>query len=128
MSKENMTSFIAEMDIPAHSFVKFGTSGGVTLATSSTDDVIGVSDDVLVHSGNPIDVLHLGVGNVTYGGTVASGKKITSNKNGQAIVAEAGDNIFGLALVSATEKQIGLAILSYSNLAQETTTPSAPTE
>lgn len=124
MSNYFTKTFVAAVDIPAHRLVKFGADDNtVTLATTGTDNVIGVSDNVDVKAGNTVDVATLGVEKVQYGGTIERGKSITAGADGKAVAAQAGDIAVGYALCSAVNKDISLAVMCRSIVppAQQTT-------
>lgn len=112
----NIKSFKAAVAIPAHRLVKFGSNAGeVTLATSGTDNVIGVSDDVDTDAGNIIDICVCGLRKVQYGGTVTQGDNLTAGAGGKAVKAtsseSATDNVFGQALASATSDEIDYMVI-----------------
>lgn len=112
MSNYFTKTFIAAVDIPAHRLVKFGADDNtVTLATAGTDDVIGVSDNVDVKAGNTVDVATLGVEKVQYGGAVERGKAITAGADGKAVAGADGDKLIGIALATAVENDIALAVI-----------------
>lgn len=115
MANEFTKTFIAAVDIPAFRLVKFAEDDNtVTLATSGTDNIIGVNANVDVKKGNTIDVTTLGIEKVQYGGTVAHGASITAGTEGKAVAAKAGDNIAGFTLVSAVDNDIALGIFCRS--------------
>lgn len=112
----NIKSFKAAVNIPAHRLVKFGSvEGEVTLATSGTDNVIGVSDDVDTDAGNIIDICVCGLRKVQYGGAVIQGDYLTAGTDGKAVKAtsldSATDNIFGQALTSAATDEIEYMVI-----------------
>lgn len=99
-------TFIAEEPISAHRFVKFGTGNTVVTATSSTDTVIGVSDDVnITAAGNVVDVHLCDCQKVQCGGTIKAGDLLTASDDGRAVKVTAGDNVVGVALDDATEDE-----------------------
>lgn len=119
-------TYTAAVDIPAYSLVKFGTDENtVTLATTATDDVIGVSSDVDVKSGNLVDIAHLGIEKVKCGGTITRGQAIYAGANGQAVSAENG-NIAGYILHSASKGDVVLAVINRAVMTEATTATTPP--
>jgi hypothetical protein len=84
--------------------------GEVIPATSATDALIGVSQNIDVASGQPVDVIHDDSANLMLGGTVAFGDPITSDANACGVKAApaAGTNnrIVGIALASGVVNDI----------------------
>lgn len=112
MTNENRKTYTAAIDIPPYSLVKFGADDvTVTLATSATDNIIGVSSDIYVHAGNLIDINHLGVARVKFGGSVERGASFTSDSNGNAVATAEGNVKCGYALSSASAGDIALAVI-----------------
>ena len=108
----DIKSFKAAVDIPAHRLVKFGSNEGeVILATSGTDNVIGVSDDVDTDAGHIIDICVCGLRKVQYGGTVTQGDYLTAGTDGKAVKATDSDNIFGQALASTATDEIDYMLI-----------------
>ena len=86
----------ANAELPEKRFVKFGeTDNIVTLATSPTDNIIGVT--VRKPANGSVDVGRLGQASVEFGGTVARGQKVTCDSQGRAVLAQTGDNIAAVA-------------------------------
>jgi hypothetical protein len=97
--------------IGANLIVKVGANDGeVLLAAANTDDILGVSTNIDVASGEPCDVIHGGIADIKLGGTVARGKFITSDANGCGVLAapSAGVNvqIAGKTLISGVSGDI----------------------
>lgn len=113
METENILSFKASGTIPAFSFVKFGDNNTVTLATASTDNIIGVSDGVTYDNGEMADIYMQGANcEIVLGGTVSAGEALTVNSSGCAISATAGDNIGAIALNDGISGDIIKAIVT----------------
>lgn len=124
MANEFRKTYTAAVDIPAYHLVKFGTDDNtVTLATSATDDVIGVSGDVDVKAGNLIDVAHLGVEKVKCGGTLTRGQAFYSDAAGTAVTGTSG-NIAGYVLSSASKDDVVLAIINRAAMTAAASSPS----
>lgn len=101
------TSYIAAVDIPRNSLVKFGnTDDTVTLATAGTDLTVGVTDNVDVKAGAMVDVLHIGTAEVKFNGAVVRGANFTSDANGKAVAVKDGDISVGFALRTASAGDI----------------------
>lgn len=79
--------------INEYRLVKFCTGDRAALqASASTDKFIGVAGlpkGATAASGESIEVIKAGVADVTYGGTVTRGDRLTSDADGKAISAEA---------------------------------------
>lgn len=83
------------------------TDGSKPLAGIATIEV-GVNDITgaesgMVNAGDDIDIQIKDIGFVVAGGTIAKGDEITSDANGEATKAAAGDYVIGIAL-NAVEK------------------------
>lgn len=93
-SNEGLTkTYEAGGTINEYRLVKFGASDRAALqASASTDKFIGVAGlpkGATAASGDSIDVIKAGIADVTYGGTVTRGDRLTSDADGKAISAEA---------------------------------------
>ena len=93
-------SYIAAEDIPAYRFVKF-SSGNAALAVSSSDNIIGISEENAKDEGECVDIHLDGVFEVQAGGTFEAGAVLTADTEGKAVEASTSDNIGALALESA---------------------------
>ena len=83
-------------------FVKFDGSGDVVQASASADLLIGVSDTAGdVASGDRIDVLMSIQPEIEAGAAIAAGAPVTSNADGKAVTAAAGQIAGGFAVESA---------------------------
>jgi hypothetical protein len=81
-------SYISTADVLPFKIVKFSdvsASKKIATASAATDPIIGVSDAQGGSSGNTVDVIRGGLGQVTLGGTVAAGDPLTSDASGNAI-------------------------------------------
>ena len=82
--------------INEYRIVKFGSSDASVLQSSaSTDKFAGVAclpKGATAAIGDSVDVIKSGIADVTYGGTITVGDRLTSNADGKAISAE---SLFG---------------------------------
>jgi hypothetical protein len=100
-------NYIADVAIPAFRLVKPGTADDrVTLATASTDALIGTTTDIAAAIGERCDVQVAEISYVEAGAAIVRGAFITSDATGRAITAApaAGVNasVAGRALETAT--------------------------
>ncbi len=103
-------TYSAEAAIPAYRLVKFGAAdGGSVLATGATAAIIGVSSRATpaLVAGARVDTVRGGIEEVEYGATIVRGAAITSDANGKATTAAAGDYVIGYAEVSGVAGDIG---------------------
>lgn len=112
-SGSHARAYTAAAAIPARRFVKFTADKTVGLATSATDDIIGVTADVGADAaGDIVDVYRSGPAQVDFGGNVARGKEVVSDANGKAVQAApaAGTTcrVGGIAEQSRVAGDIGL--------------------
>ncbi len=94
-------SFPASAAVAGYRIVVLG-AGGAAQAAAATADVVGVSDSLGADAGGMLDVLMVGLGEVTCGGNVAAGKPLVADAQGRAVqaVAGAGVRIVGYALAA----------------------------
>lgn len=87
--------------LPFH-LVKHGAADGFAVTSAAaTDASFGVADSLGAEAANdPVDIIRGGIAEVVYGGTVTRGQPITSDAQGRAVVAVAGNRIIGFAEVS----------------------------
>lgn len=100
-------NYVAEVAIPPFRIVKLGTADDrVTLATSTSDFMIGTSMDIAAAAGERIDVQFAQIAFVEVGTAILRGQPVTSDAVGRGIAAApvAGSNnaIIGRALESAS--------------------------
>ena len=93
----------------------YDSNGKLTLATDGSKPLVGIAtievgaNDITgaksgeVNAGDDIDIQIKDIGFVTAGATIAKGDEITSDVNGEAKKAAAGDYVIGFAL-NAVEK------------------------
>ena len=87
--------------LPFH-IVKHGAADGFAVTSAAAADAsFGVADSLGAEAANdPVDIIRGGIAEVVYGGTVTRGDALTSNAQGEAVVAVAGNRIIGFAEVS----------------------------
>lgn len=91
--------FVAAALVEANRIVKFGaTDGEVEHAAAATDVALGVTTFIQNAAGEVTDVQIEGTAQVKAGGTIAQGDALTSDANGQAVVAAATQPFIGIAL------------------------------
>lgn len=99
-------TYLAAGAIAPYRITKPGAADGETaLATAATDALTGVTQQLGSDlAGDRVDVCHGGLPEVTYGGNVTRGARLTSDAQGRAVVAApaAGANvsIIGIALTA----------------------------
>lgn len=117
MTPTLIKSYKAEAAISPCRIVKPGAADyGLLQAAAATDANFGVSvENITAATNDMVDVIHHGVANVEYGGTVTRGGPLTADASGRAVAAApaAGTNnrIIGYALVSAVVGDIGPALV-----------------
>lgn len=116
-------NYYAGAAIPKRRIVKFGAGDNLVILSAgaaATEFSIGITAEVDVVTGEPVDVIREGFADVEYGGTVTRGAPITSDSTGRAVAAApaAGTNnrIIGFAEVSAVVGDVGPAYISPSML------------
>ncbi len=102
--------------INAHRIVKVGGSDYEALqATGNGEAFLGLSTDVKAESGEPVDVIRDGIGNIEYGGSVTRGDWLTADADAKAVTAApaSGTNVqvIGRAEVSGVAGEIGAAFI-----------------
>lgn len=94
--------------VGANLIVKPGSADGAVLqAAGATDALVGVSGNIAAAIGERLDVIKSGIADVVYGGTITRGDPVTSDANGKAVKAVAGQNSIGNAEVSGVSGDIG---------------------
>lgn len=95
-------TFNASGAVPARRILAFTATGAIKVAAAATDKLCGVSDGALdVADGRRIDVLMSGFQKLDAGGAIAWGDRLTSDANGKAVVAAAGNRVVAIALQDA---------------------------
>jgi len=100
--------------VAPHRFVKHGSSDEAAIqAAGATDLIMGTSDELGAEaSGESLDVHHTGVAYVEFGGTITRGQQVTSDANGKAVVAAAGNRTGGIAMTSGVSGDICPVLLA----------------
>lgn len=111
-------NFIADGTINPYRILKHNNSDtDVVQASSETDYIIGVSDEVGASSAERVDVTMNGIAQIELGGTVTRGEELTSDANGKAVSISSlpkGVNYrsIGKALVSGVSGDIAPVLLN----------------
>jgi hypothetical protein len=113
--------FLASGAISARRIVKMASDTQVAQASAATDYLIGVTVELDVTSGEPVDIVVSGATKVAYGANVTRGQLLTSDANGKAIPyagkADANYRIIGVAAQSGVSGDIGSMIIVQSESA-----------
>lgn len=84
------------------------TEGVFAQASAATDRLYGVSTSEGADAADaPLDIETIGIVSVLYGGAVAAGAPLTSDAQGRAVTAAAGNKIVGYAHESGALDEIG---------------------
>ena len=103
----------AGMAVAKYRIVKPGADQfHVTQAAGPTDKLLGVVEYGAEAAEDMLDVTMTGSTEVEYGGVVALGDKLTSDADGKAVVAAAGDNVVGVALCDGVTGDVGSVLIS----------------
>lgn len=110
-------AFKAGAALAARTIVKFGADdASVVPGAASTDALIGISNELAAAIGENVDIVLVGITDVTFGGVVTRGDPLTSDATGKAVAAAPGAGvnarIIGFAMVSAVSGDIGPAFLA----------------
>lgn len=94
--------------------VKHGNADAFAVQGAAAADLtFGVSDSLGAEAANdPLDIIRLGIAEVSYGGTITRGQPLTSNASGQAVVATAGQRYIGFAEVSGVAGDRGSVFIA----------------
>lgn len=108
----DISNYVAGGAVAARRIVKFGSADtSIVQGAAATDLLVGVSTDLPSASGGRVDVIHSGEAEVTFGGSITRGAKVTSDANGKAVAAApaagAKAQTIGIALVSGADGDIG---------------------
>lgn len=108
-----LKQFIAETAVAANRILKFGsTDDYMVQSAAATDGLMGVSGNIAAAAGERVDVIKSGIADVLFGGTITRGDPLTSDANGKAVTAVAGQNVIGFAEVSGVSGDIGSVLIS----------------
>lgn len=90
--------------IGARKIVEPSADGAVTQANVNTDALLGVSGSEAVASGETVEVAVLGIVDVIAGGAITRGALVTTDANGDAVVANStAHRVLGMAVESAAK-------------------------
>jgi hypothetical protein len=111
-------SYVAESVIPPYRMACFGVAAGsATQAVDGSKFLCGVTQIVGADAiGDQVDICRDGLPEVQYGGVVTKGDPLTSDADGKAITAQAGQHFLGYAEVDGVEDDIGLIFISPDKL------------
>lgn len=94
-------TFQAGGTVLPYRLLKFGASDTQLIqASAATDGLLGVCGQVGAATGEAVEATLIGIGEVTLGGTVTRGQRLTADSQGRAIPAADGDVVAGVALKS----------------------------
>jgi hypothetical protein len=106
-------NFTAGAAIAPYRICKPGAADGVAIQAAAAADLsFGVSDSLGAASGARVDIHTMGPVEVEYGGVVGRGAQLTSDVDGKAVTAVAGNRTIGIARVSGVAGDIGLVLLA----------------
>jgi len=96
-----LKSLQAGLAIAEGNLLKFGADDDTVVpATAGTDLLIGIAEsDASI--GERVGVQFSGIADVKAGGTITRGAFVSSDANGKAVAAVAGDRVIGFATASA---------------------------
>lgn len=100
--------------VAAYRLCKAGADGVVAQASAATDKLQGVSGELAAADGEGVELNVIGIVPVEYGGNVTNGDKLTSDGNGKAVVAAAGQEVMGFAFEDGDDGTIGSILLARS--------------
>jgi hypothetical protein len=114
-----MKTKLAGAAIIKYRILKFGSDDNhVIQAAGASDSLIGASDVVgAANAEDQVDFMTDGIAEIEFGGSVTRDQSVTSDANGKAVAAVAGDNIIGKAFGSYVNGDVGLVHLE-GNLTQ----------
>lgn len=100
-------NYTAAALVPGNVFVRPVAGNTIGPAAAAADPIFGVSTQVPAVPGEPVDVIHVGIGEVVVGaGGCNPGDLLTSDAAGNAVVAAAGNRIGGVALALGAQGDI----------------------
>lgn len=95
----------ADLTGKLHYIAKVDTDGDIVLAAAATEAILGVIREENVEN-KPVTVQFGGIGKVICGASVTAGQNLTSDGNGKATPASAGNQILGRALMNGDSGDI----------------------
>lgn len=107
-------SYVAEDSQQQYLITKQGTNDNqAKKATAAADTSIGVVNQPgNIQAGQQMDVTILGEAEVLCGGSVSAGSSFTSDSNGKAVTASAGEKAVGILLESGVSGTIVRCLVS----------------
>lgn len=83
-----------------------------SLAAGATDALLGIFQHITTVVGEAVRLMLSGISPIVYGGVITRGDPLTSDANGKAVKAVAGQNIIGYATVSGVLNDVGYCLIS----------------
>ena len=118
LSSESELLVVQATGISPYRIVKFGADDDhVIQGAAATDSLIGVIDQprVAAAAEERVDVIHNGIADVEFGGTITRGGLVTSDTTGRAVAAAPGagtnNDVIGRALMSGVIGDIGKVLI-----------------
>ncbi len=87
-------NFTASGAVAAHRIVKLDANGCAVQASSASDAIVGVSENLGAADGERVDIVLSGIVEVDAGGSITVGDKLTADSNGKAVTASGGSDSF----------------------------------
>lgn len=109
-------NYVGEAPIAPYRIVKFGAGDGtVAQASAAADALVGTTGRTYPEViGERVDIVRAGLAEVEYGAVITRGQKLTSDADGKAVPAGAGQSVVGVAEVSGVSGDIGSLLISLS--------------
>lgn len=110
----SFVTYTAGATVNANRFVKFDSSGNAIQATTSKDEVIGVSGQGPISNTKILQVAKMDGSGVLLecGGTVAVGDGLTTDSVGRAVKAGSNDDVYAIARDAGVTSTFIRAIIS----------------
>ncbi len=101
-----MISILNKKPISEYKFAKMA-DGAVEAASSSNDNIIGVTDSINSIENSVADIFTIGeIAKIQLGGNVSAGDLLTSNADGNAVKAQQSDNVGAMALEDGENEDV----------------------
>ena len=99
--------------IAGYRIVKPGSADGkVVQSAAAGNSHIGVSYRKGAKANETVEIARVGVAEVEYGDTITRGALLTSDADGKAVAAGAGNRVIGTAEISGVDGDIGQVLLA----------------
>lgn len=110
--------FQANGAIKSRRIIKFkdGNDAEVVQAAAKGDAMFGITSDLDVNGGEPVDVVLQGSASCEYGTNVEAGQLLTSDGEGRAVPAGNGDRTIGIAMQNGVVSDIGSVLINPSKI------------